>query len=199
MTKPRTIAPAGARFYKWVVFPYHDHWLLEIVAACARAEFDLVKGKRVTGWPAGIDLGVVKPGKEMDFSTAVMGVPVASPRAAALLRRIAPDDVQLIPCRIDGADRGFSVVNVVSLLDSVDRKRSRVIVPAGGGLRAMHGWVIDPAKAEAHVLFRLKKDPMALVVGEALKDEIERQKMVGPGLVELDGEVLRNVMPGYEP
>lgn len=188
------------RFYKWVKFPYWDHWLLDVARPdTLRLDVILADGRRIVDPPPAVAFRVVQAGKPMDFGSTPMGLPVASPRARELLRRQAPSDVQLIPCRIDGVDNGYCVVNIVSRLDCVDLHRSKLIIPAMGSAGAMHGWIIDADKAGDHAVFRLDNEPTTIVLSEALKREIERQQLIGPGLVELDGEELNNVMPGFGP
>jgi hypothetical protein len=192
------------RFYKWLGFPYVGHWLLEPPKGSEtfRIQFSFLNGRRLQEVPPMLDLTVVGPGKPMDFGRTAMGIPVVSPRAADLLHRVAPNDVQLIPSRIDGRDLGFSVVNVVTRLDCVDRARSELITIGGPGGKSLDGvpsWIIDPVRAVGHMLFRLDNEHVTVVIADPLKQEIERQRMVGPGMVELDGKELRQVMPGYEP
>ena len=187
-------------FYKWVGFPYHGHWLLKPVAPDGLGlQIALTRGCPVDNTTDAIRLIVITSGTPMDFNTTPMGLPVVSERAADLLRRLAGSDVQLIRCRIDSVEADYYAANIIVRLDCIDRLRSQVIIPATESLRAMHGWVINPAKAGDHVIFRLDNEPTTIVISNALKDEIERQQLVGPGLVELDGEELKNVMPGFRP
>jgi hypothetical protein len=195
--------PRNEPFYQWDPFPYLGYWLLEPVHGSEAHELDIVlnKGTRLSQASL-LDYHVDVPGAPMDLGITAMGIPIVSPRAAVLLLHAAADDVQLIPCRIDGVDRGFQVVNIVTRLDCVDRVRSKLITiggPAGTSLDGIPSWIIDPARAAGHALFRLDNEHRTIVVSEALKEEIVRQRMVGPGLIELDGEGLRNLMPGYKP
>ena len=191
-------------FYKWIGFPYEGHWLLEPVpgSEAFHIQFTLMEGRRQHDLPQAAELTVAGPGDPMDFGRTALGIPVVSRRAADLLLGVAGADVQFIPTRIDGVDRGFSLVNVVTRLDCVDPRRSKRITiqaPGGRSLGRVPSWVIDPVRAGDHALFRLDNEPMTIIVSDALREQIERQGMVGPGLVELDGEELRQVMPGYRP
>src|SRR2546421_980163 len=132
------------RFYKWVAFPYAGHWLLDVHAGTFRLELRLTQGTPLADPPT-LDLAVVTPGKPMDFGRTPMGLPVVSAGAAELLLRMAPDDVQLVACRIDGSDRGFRVVNIIARLDCVDRHRSKRITiggPRGAFPQGSPRWII---------------------------------------------------------
>lgn len=191
------------RFYQWNPFPYEGYWFLEPVKGTEayRLQCVLSSGERFAHELPVLDLAVVEPGEPMDFSRTALGMTVVSSRAADLLRRVAANDVELFPCRIDGLDRGFQVVNIVTPLDCVDRARSKLLVPGDpdGTTTDMFAWVIDPVRTAGHALFRLDNEEATIVVSEVLKEEIMRQRLVGPGLIELDGEGLNNLMPGYEP
>src|SRR5439155_6086686 len=102
------MTPSEPRFYKWFEAPYAGHWFLNPVEdwASSPLQWELVKGAPLAGAPAFIDLTISTPGTPMDFGCTAMGIPVVSSPAADVLRRVAPADVQLIPCRIAGAQRG---------------------------------------------------------------------------------------------
>ena len=190
------------RFYAWVGFPYVGHWLVDPgeESEAVRMHYALINGRPLDNPPAVLDFTIAGPGKAMDFGMTAMGVPVVSPGGAELLRRVAEADVQLIPCRIDGEDSGFSVVNIIARLDCIDRARSRLIVPGDpdGIIKDVFYWVIDAARTNGHMLFRLEDDKFTVVIAEPMKREIERGGFVGPGMVELDGEQLRHSMPGLQ-
>jgi hypothetical protein len=190
-----------ARFYKWIKFPYVGYWHVEPAQGVdpIRLQFSLLTGEPLDDPPAILDFAVITPGKPMDFATTALGLPVASPRASTVLLRVAPGDVQLIPCRIDNEYGGFNVVNIVTRLDCADRPRSKVIVPGDpdGGLGDMVAWIVDPGRVGEHTLFRLDNEHLTIVLAETLKQEIEREHLVGPGMVEMDGEERRYIKPGF--
>jgi hypothetical protein len=58
--------------------------------------------------------------------------------------------------------------------------------------------VIDPARTSGSLIFRLRQAFYAIVIAEQLKDAILKEKLVGPGLMALDGSK-EQIMPGFRP
>jgi hypothetical protein len=109
------------------------------------------------------------------FSVSHAGVPVVNSEVAALLRVLAPDDVQLVPGTLKGTQERFYLVNLLKQIDCLDRERSVFSVyPATPGIpehlvgqiRGIGTMRIDPSKVGAAQIFRAYA--IHLIVSEAV-------------------------------
>lgn len=143
-------------------------------------QFRVGEPTRFTGH---VRLPIKRPGTPLDFSHAAFSIPVVHSRVASLLAKLAPDDVQMIPVRIDHQPDQFCILNATHLVRSIDDKTSgevRYWKPEDGRpektgqYRAVYGMRIDPAKVGDTKVFRTWGWTVALIVSEEIKQALER-------------------------
>lgn len=74
--------------------------------------------------PEGMVIPLLLPGNPLDWSLGESFMPVASEKAASILRELAPGDVQLVPVRVEGTERPFFIVNAWKVVACLDERRS---------------------------------------------------------------------------
>lgn len=126
-------------------------------------------------------------GRSLDFTMADYDMPVASARAARIFERLAGDDVQLIPIRVEGQAEEYFIVNAKRALACVDEKACEEVTfwtkddvrsDLAGTYRWIIGLRIDPAKAGGHAFFWVK-DWVALIASEVIKEAFEKEGIIG--------------------
>jgi hypothetical protein len=199
VTRPRKEIENTMRFYEIVKFSYSGHWIIDLVDDTYRGDitYSLKQGTRLSAPPAPFQLVLFQQGIPMDFSTTLMGIPVVTTRGAALLRKIASNDVQLIPARLRGHADALWVVNITKMLNCVDVDRSRIIYveAPGGGALSTPLYTIDPVKVGESQIFRLANDYPRMIISETLKCAIIDGGLIGPGLASVE-ESPEEIMPG---
>jgi len=102
--------------------------------------------------PDGLVVPVDNPGRPLDFSFGSLTMPVVTEPVGALLERIAPDDVQRIPVHVQGRTEPYEILNVVRIVDCIDRERTN-----GKLWTAEHG---EPEEIGGYgMVFELRLDP----------------------------------------
>lgn len=132
---------------------------------------------------------VDRPGTSLDFTAAGAGsTPIVSARMASVFSQLAPEDVQLFPVDVDSTHEPFFLLVVTKLIEGVDDLACREVKrwsPTDGRpekvgqYRAIHGLRIDPEKAGDARAFRLWGWPLPIIVGEAVKETLERAEFRG--------------------
>jgi hypothetical protein len=174
------------RHFYWVRLGDMPQWLIETPTRSSREAFDepwmFIKGRVLP------DLGRLKaqiahPGTQRAFVfSAIEEAPLVSEAVANVFKKLAPDDVQLLPVSIEGEPERYFVVNATKVVDAIDEARCREVQhddeddPSPeypGEYRWIYGLRIDPSKVgDAHV-FRLKKFKIAFVVSEDIKSALD--------------------------
>ena len=115
----------------------------------------------------------------MDLSFTPMGVPIATPLAAAVLRAVVPDEVQLIPVKSVALGEGYQVVNIIRRVPCLDWPRMLARNPALRSGDYPNPLFIDPSRIGDHQLFRLGEWKGVIIIGDRLRKEMEKSGMVG--------------------
>jgi len=132
-----------------------------------------------------VRLIVYADGRRVDFNETSYCAIVASDRLADLLRRIVPSEVQFLPATVAGDDGSWSVVNVLSRVDCIDHKRSKITYyPANhaehpGEPRGVLRLVLDPNRIGDRHFLRPRGWEVATVVSETVKRAMEDNLMTG--------------------
>ena len=122
--------------------------------------------------------------------------PIANQAIADVFKRLAPNDVQLLPVSIDGEPERYFVVNATKVVDGIDEAQCREVQhhdeddPSPeyeGEYRWIYGLRIDPSKTEGAHVFRLKKFKIAFIVSEEVKDALERVGNLGVSFERVTG------------
>ena len=138
-----------------------------------------------------LSVPIGEPGPAIEFNHASMGMIVMHRRVSKLLREYCPDDLQIIPVDIAGADDAWDILNVTRVVDCIDDERSHI--------RLTHGikkpgkpWrkyisipklVIDRKRAGDAKMFRLLHWEVAIVVDEKIKALFEEHNVSGATFV----------------
>lgn len=107
-------------------------------------------------------VGQLRPA--VDFALPVLGLPVVSPAARAVLELVAGNHLQFIPARVRGSSGDYYVMNILRLVDAFDHGASsfsyykrpedfRLVTP-----------VIDAAKVGGIPILRLRGATRTIVV-----------------------------------
>lgn len=94
----------------------------------------------------------------------------------AELTRLGVDNFQCFPVELANPEGGieiaYSLINVIGLLEAVNREES-VLEPRVGGWGAdLYSFKIDPAKTKGQRLFRLKEAPSLIIIDESLREDL---------------------------
>ena len=154
-----------------------DRWVLslplEVESALLLGEYERSAGPLV--------IQVAQAGRALDLYITALGVWIATEKAAALLQRVAPDDVRRIPADLPGRNENYEVIDIVARLDCLD---PRSVVDEGptypAGLVAVADAVIDITKVEHHRVFRLSRSPLFTVVDDRVRSALIEAGVVGP-------------------
>ena len=165
-----------------------NRWFLKTPLAEDGSEIDartFTEGKPVDVYPA--FLPIRKKGTPLDFTMADHEMPIANARAARIFERLAAEDVQLIPIRVEGQSEEYFIVNATRALACVDETACEEVTfwtkddfrpDLAGTYRSIIGLRIDPARASGHSLFWVK-DWVQLIASEAIKEAFEKEGIIG--------------------
>ncbi|XXF81710.1 hypothetical protein P2318_01040 [Myxococcaceae bacterium GXIMD 01537] len=144
-----------------------------------------------------IRVPLYQSGKPLDFSLADVGsIPLVSEKAASLLAKMAPNDIQLLPVEVDSRPEPYFLVNVIRIVKCIDDETSEEVrywkpedgrPEKVGKYRAVYGMRIDPTKVEDAKVFRPWGWPVALIVSEDIKEALERAGVTGLSFTEVTG------------
>src|SRR5262249_55265155 len=130
-----------------------------------------------------LELEISIRGRALDISTTTdAAVPIVSQQAAHVLQQSAGGDIQLLPARIQGVGQPFYYVNVLRLIDCMDRNRSTISGRWGKGEILIEP-AIDSSRAGAAGIFRVT--PQVIVVRDSLRQAIEDARLIGPRFIPL--------------
>ncbi len=125
--------------------------------------------------------------KPLDFTLASFHMPVITERVGEHLESCCGDAIQLIPAEILGIDRRFEILNVLRVVDAVDKRRSEISWRPkedafGNQIQTFAGigrLVINEKNIAGARIFRLKHWELPLIVDEVAKDLIESLRTTG--------------------
>jgi hypothetical protein len=144
--------------------------------------------------PGRLRVPMVHPGKPLDFTLAGLAIPLVHGRVADLLAQLAPEDVQLFPVDVEGQSEPFRIFVATKLLRCINDaacKEVEIWTPEDGRpekvgqYRDVYGMRLDPSKVGAAKVFRTWGWSVALIVGEEIKEAIERMGATGVAFTEV--------------
>ncbi|NOK11245.1 imm11 family protein [Corallococcus exercitus] len=153
------------------------------------------------GEPVSLDAPLKIPvdhaGQSLDFTLAGIGLaPVIHAQSAAILTRLAPNDVQLLPVTVASEPGPHFLVNVLRLVRCIDDEASEEVQywkpedgrpEKVGKYRDVSGLRIDPAKVGDARIFRTWGWTVALIVAEDIKEALEQANITGVKFREVTG------------
>ncbi|MCY1046728.1 suppressor of fused domain protein [Corallococcus sp. bb12-1] len=135
-------------------------------------------------------------GEARDYSHAAFSTPVVHARVAALLRELAPGDVELIPVEVDSHSGPYFILNAIRLVKCIDDEASEAVrywteqdgfPEKVGTYISIDGMRIDPSKVGDAKVFRTWGWKVALIVSEDIKEAMERAGITGAKFKEVTG------------
>ncbi|RKI43879.1 hypothetical protein D7X55_38585 [Corallococcus sp. AB049A] len=154
------------------------------------------KGEAV-GLESPLKIPVDHAGLALGFTLAGIGLaPVVLADVAAILSRLAPDDLQLFPVTIASEPGPYFLVNVLRLVRCIDDEASEEVLywkpedgrpEKVGKYRDVAGMRIDPTKVGDAKVFRAWGWTVALIVSEDIKDALEHANVTGVKFREVTG------------
>jgi hypothetical protein len=139
---------------------------------------------------------VSRPGRPLDYSVAGAAVPIVHERVAALFSRLAPDEVQLIPVRVEAQAEKYFILNALRIVRCIDDAACEEVqywAPEDGQpdligeYRAVAGLRINPAKVGDARVFRPWGWPVVLIVSEELKSALDHLGAQGTKFADVTG------------
>ncbi|MFY1829499.1 imm11 family protein [Myxococcus fulvus] len=127
-------------------------------------------------------------GTALDIEFAGAGlVPIVSSRVASIFRELAPDDVQLFPIDVEGAEGAWFLLNVAKQLRCIDDEASEEVQLRTaedyeeriGEYCSVIGLRIDKSKVGSARVFRLWGWRVPLIVDEEVKNALEANGILG--------------------
>jgi hypothetical protein len=156
------------------------------------------RGQKVWTWlfrrgePAVVEglirIPLSRPGKALDFSVAGAAVPIVHEKVAAIFTELTPNDVQLIPVRLESRVDGYFILNVLRVVRCIDDgacEEVRYWTPEDGQselvgeYRVVAGMRIDPTRVGDAKVFRPWGWPVVLVVSEDIMAALVRADVSG--------------------
>jgi len=132
-------------------------------------------------------------GSAVDFSHTGLGVPVVHARVAAILERLAIQDVQLLPARVEGQTESWFILNILRIIRCIDDARCGEVEywkpedgqpEKAGQYSYVHGLRVDPTKVGDARIFRTWGWRVAIIVSDTLKQALEQDGITGMKYVE---------------
>lgn len=123
-----------------------------------------------------------RPGEPLDFTLGDFDMPVLKNEYAAGLKRLASQEVQVLPVLIEGIGEGYSIINITTALRCLDEGRSQVTYWPSDDPRSIDRYrmvispVIDREVAAGHHLFRIAGWETALVVSASVSAILEHAR-----------------------
>jgi hypothetical protein len=123
--------------------------------------------------------------RKPDLVPGIQAVPVASANLRSTLERIAPDELELHPCRLRSSKTGetddsFAIVQLLRPVAAMDRDRSEYSVdPVTGSVDGIRSLALDEQALEGRHLVRLDETGVDILVSESLRSEMEADGLTG--------------------
>lgn len=145
--------------------------------------FTTCKEFPVPAAPVMIPIG--EPGRDARFNFGAFDTPVVDPPMGALLKSLAPDDVQLIPAVADDGTE-LTILNVLPCVDCIDDSKTiaEKWTPEDGRpdkvgkYHTVARLVLDPSRID-HDIFRVAGWDVALVVSARVADAANLSSIEG--------------------
>lgn len=120
-------------------------------------------------------------GRSLDITFAGFHVPIITQSVANVLLPKARSNIELIPIDVENSSSTYYILNITTVLDCLDRKKSMIQwwtetdnrPEKTGKPRMIIDLRIEPCKARNTEIFRLFDWEVAIIVSKRLKEAIE--------------------------
>jgi len=93
-----------------------------------------------------------------------------------ILNQLGINNIQYMPVDIhapdDTLEEGYSIANVIGLIDAVDIDNSTIKPQAHGGIGTLYSFTIDEEKAKGLHIFRILHAPALIIISGWLKEQL---------------------------
>lgn len=179
-----------ARLYRlWFDSRDQGQWFLGEPRDVSGREVDpfIFKGGERVDVPDGLVVPVDNAGHPLDFSFGSFDMPVVTEPVGALLDTLAAADVQRIPVRVEGRSEPYEILNVVTVIDCIDRDRTIGDLwteedgdPSDvGDYQGVYELWLDPGRVGGARIFRPAGWLSVVAVTEDVKLALEDAKVSG--------------------
>ncbi|MFL5350092.1 MAG: imm11 family protein [Hyalangium sp.] len=149
-------------------------------------DWDFIKGTPVHV-EGRLKIPIKNAGRPLDFSWALLSVPVVHVKVASMLADRAPGDVQLIPADIEGQPDQYLVLVATRLIRCIDEEASKVrfwtpehgVPDKVGQYMGVDRLCIDKRKVGNAEVFRPEGWEVALIISEEIKNAMEDMGVTG--------------------
>ncbi len=171
-------------------------WALDEVQ-CKETEIDdrdFAAGRHLEN-PGTLAVTVKRRGQPAELAFTLLEAPVATTRVADLIAEIAPGAVERFPAEVGGHAGEYEILNVVQVIDAIDRARSQYVLwrpedgrpDKVGQFRHVLPLVIRDDIPQDVGIFRPAGWEVALIVSAKLKKELEKIGRLGVTFRPLEG------------
>jgi len=116
--------------------------------------------------------------KKGDFPGLFLTVPAFSPKAWEVLKPLVEKDVQA--CEITTKEGTFFVINVIAVLDCLDKKRTEFEYYSDGDIMRVESFVFKKGSTKGHHFFKVKEIvDLDVVVTQDFVDAVKANKLRG--------------------
>ena len=99
------------------------------------------------------------------------------------MTKLGIDNLQYFPVELENPEgeieTQYSLVNVIGMLDAVDKANSSIEARATGGRGWLKSFQIDTAAARGHRIFRIAEAPALIIIDETLHSSLLELKPAG--------------------
>ncbi len=165
------------KFYRLTDDMYlENRWYLNGVRSQVGTSIDsriFTYGKPIH-FPGKLNVGIRSHGTPLDFTLADFGLPVLRTDLAEELVSLVKDVVQLFHVTIDGQEKSYSIINVVSTVPCLDENIDGIMYwgetdgrpEKVGGYRMVPSIKVVPQRIRDQEIFRISGWEVALIVSE---------------------------------
>lgn len=182
------------RFYKLLMDGSDDR---DVVAYCTDTkgfeQYELSEGKYIHNWDREITFYFdPKEGERLtDYLANNLGWFIVSERFKAILEEI-DDGIQYLPINLVSKGenkilKGFSIANILNVVDALDLENSDYIVFEldGESIYSVRKYALRKETIQSKHIIKLKGDEIPIFISEELKELIERNNITGCDFLEV--------------
>lgn len=128
-------------------------------------------------------------GNPVDFTLSLLGPPIVTDQVGRILEAVAPGVIQRLPVRIPRTKGRYEALNLLDVVDCLDRRKSKITsFPSSGddgeegeepSVGTIHRLVIDNPRAKGHDIFLLAGARDHIVVSRRVKRRLEAERVTG--------------------
>lgn len=184
------------RFYKLLKDYTNEK---EIFCMCENTfgwqQYELSEGNQISDWNEEITFyyNPADGNQVPDYIHNNLSWFIVSPLFEKILKEIKSEGIQFLPINIknkenDGPIHGYSIANVVNVVDAIDYKNSTysVFELDNEKIYDITKYALNENKINGKDIFKLKGDEIPIFVSEVVKELIEKNNITGCDFLEVE-------------